>query len=66
MINFLSIARQSANLTQQEVADRLKEKLGKMSIVTVRKMEHSEKIKKVAFESVIAYCELLGISEIKI
>lgn len=66
MINFLSIARQSAGLTQQQAADKLKEKLGKMSIVTVRKMEHSDKIKKVAFESVLAYCELLGIKEIKV
>ena len=66
MINFLSIARQTANLNQQEVADKLKLKLGKMSIVTVRKMEDSDKIKKVAYDSVIAYCQLLEIKTIEV
>lgn len=66
MINFLSIARQKTNLTQQEVADKLKKELGKMSIVTVRNMEDTETIKTVSFQSVIAYCQLLGITEIKV
>jgi hypothetical protein len=66
MINFLSIARQIYNLTQQQVCDKLAKKLGKMSIVTIRKMEDSEKIKKVAYSSVIAYCQLLEITEIKV
>jgi transcriptional regulator with XRE-family HTH domain len=61
MINSLSITRQTSNLTQQEVAD----KLG-VSIVTVRKMEHSDKIKKVAHGSVIAYCQLLEIKTIEV
>lgn len=66
MINFLSIARQTTNLTQQEAADKLKKTLGKMSIVTVRKMEDTETIKAVSYQFVIAYSQLLEIKQIEV
>lgn len=63
MTNILSIARQQHpdRITQGQAA----EKLG-VSIVTVRKMEDSDKIKKVAHGFVIAYCQLLEIKTIEV
>ena len=66
MITPLLTARLNANLTQQQVADKLAEKLGKMSLVTVRNMEDTETIGKVSFKTVVAYCQLLGIKTIEI